>query len=82
MELIEESLYLQIKYGTDDKEIIACVRNGISLSLARLIVEDYKDYAYIDVENHNIMFKADIIDVMKQAKENEIMINELFYFCE
>ena len=80
MELMEEKLYLLIKYGTDDKEIITCTRNGISLSLAKLIVENYDSYVEIDTINETLSFKEGIVEAMRQAEENEIMICELSFF--
>lgn len=80
MELLEENLYLNIKYGTNDKRIITCTKNGISLSLAKIIVEKYMDYIQIDVENDTLQFRDGIISAMKEAKENEILICELQYF--
>ena len=80
MELLEENLYLNIKYGTNDRRIITCTKNGISLSLAKIIVEKYMDYIQIDVENDTLQFRDGIIAAMEEAKENEILICELQYF--
>lgn len=80
LELLEESLYLRIKYGTDDKKIITCTRNGISLSLAKQIVENYMDYVEIDVLNDTVSFREGMVEAMRQAGENEIMICELLFF--
>lgn len=80
MKLLEEDLYLSIKYGTNDRRIITCTKNGISLSLAKIIVEKYMDYIQIDVENDTLQFRDEIIDAMEKAKENEILICELQYF--
>lgn len=80
MELLEENLYLSIKYGTNDKRIITCTKNGISLSLAKIIVEKYMDYIQIDIENDTLQFQDGIIGAMEAAKENEILICELQYF--
>lgn len=71
LELLEESLYLRIKYGTDDKKIITCTKNGISLSLAKQIVENYMDYVEIDVLNDTVSFREGIVEAMRQACENE-----------
>lgn len=80
LELLEESLYLRIKYGTDDKKIITCTKNGISLSLAKKIVENYMDYVEIDVLNDTVSFREGMVEAMRQAGENEIMICELLFF--
>lgn len=80
MELLEENLYLGIKYGTNDKKIITCTKNGISLSLAKIIVQKYSEYVCIDTENDTLQFRNGIVDAMRNAKENEILICELQYF--
>lgn len=80
LELLEESLYFRIKYGTDDKKIITCTKNGISLSLAKQIVENYMDYVEIDVLNDTVSFREGIVEAMRQACENEIMVCELLFF--
>lgn len=80
LELLDEKLYLTIKYGTDDSRIISCTRNGISLSLAKLLVEKYGAYFSIDTNNDTLNFDEGIIDAMKLAGENEIMICELGFF--
>lgn len=80
MELLEENLYLNIKYGTNDRRIITCTKNGISLSLAKIIVEKYMDFIQIDIENDTLQFRDGIVDAMINAKENEILVCELQYF--
>ncbi len=80
MELLEENLYLNIKYGTNDRRIITCTKNGISLSLAKIIVEKYMDFIQIDIENDTLQFRDGIVDAMVNAKENEILVCELQYF--
>lgn len=80
LELLDEKLYLLIKYGTDDKKIITYTKNGISLILAKQIVENYLEYVEIDINNDTVSFKEGIEDAMRQAGENEIMICELLLF--
>ncbi len=80
LELLDENLYLRIKYGTNNKKIITCTRNGISLSLAKQIVEKYMEYVEIDILNNTVSFKEGIDEAMRQAGENEIMICELLFF--
>ena len=78
--VIQERLYLKIKYGTEDKRIIACTKNGISLSLAKLLIESYADYLSIDIEDDFIKVNEGIIEKMRENGENEIMICELNYY--
>lgn len=80
MEMIDENLYLNIKYGTNDRRIITCTKNGISLSLSKIIVEKYYNFIIIDVENDILQFRDGIIEAMNSARENEVLICELQYF--
>ena len=78
--LLEKKLYLMIKYGTDNPEIITCVRNGISLGLARLLVSKYGRFVHIDTNSDMLSFEDNIIEIMNEAGENEIMVTELGYY--
>ena len=80
LELLEEKIYLMIKYGTDDPKIITCTRNGISLSLAKLLVEKYSDFIHVDTDNDTLSFGEHIIEKMQEAGENEVMITELGFY--
>ena len=77
MDLIENSLYLRLKYGTDVDNEIILIKNGISLSLATLIIDKYSKHITIDAFNDTVHFNGDIIEEMKQNKENEILIYEV-----
>lgn len=80
IKLIDENLYLNIKYGTNDKMKITCTKNGISSGLAKIIIEKYMNYIKIDVEKSTIQFSDGILEAMKTEKENEILVCELEYF--
>lgn len=80
LKLLEEKLYLMIKYGTDDPQIITCSRNGISLSLAKLLLEKYHKFIHVDTENDTLSFEENIIEKMQEAGENEVMITELGFY--
>lgn len=80
MQLLEENLYLNIKYGTCDKRIISCLKNGISLSLAKLLVQKYLAFISIDIDNDLIQFNEVIVSELEMNNENKIMIQELKYF--
>jgi len=77
---LEESFYLKIKYGTDDKRIITLVKNGISLSLSNLIVDKYLTYIKLDVINSTVSFMEEILSAMQSNDENQVLINEITYF--
>ncbi|MEG0361774.1 MAG: DEAD/DEAH box helicase family protein [Longicatena sp.] len=76
-EILEESLYLRIKYGTDNQAEILLVRNGLSLGLAKLLTKKYSIYVNINYDSYEIDFNKDIIHIMIENEENEIHINEL-----
>lgn len=80
LELLEEKLYLMIKYGTDDPKILTCTRNGIGLSLAKLLVEKYSDFISVDIDSDTLSFRANIIEKMQEVGENEVMITELRFY--
>ena len=80
LELIDERLYKRIKYGTDNDAVIICIRNGLSLGLAVLLVEKYSRFLEIDFGHDNLWFQDGLEMAMKNAAENEIMINELRNF--
>lgn len=80
MQLVEEELYLKIKYGTSDERIIVCLKNGISLSLAKLLVQKYLLFMIIDLKNDILQFREGVIEELEKKKENKILIQELKYY--
>lgn len=80
MQLLDEDLYLKIKYGTSDDRIIVCLKNGISLSLSKLLVQKYLSYMIIDLNNDILQFREGVIEELEEKKENKIMIQELKYY--
>ncbi len=79
LEVIDESFYLLIKYGTNDKRVITCTRNGISLGLAKLLVEKYSKYLIIDTNLDLVLFRDGLLERMKENRENMVMVYELGY---
>ena len=75
--LIEESLYLKIKYGTDNKEKIALLNCGISSPLSKVLHEKYQDLYEADFDNSIVSFSEKIILEMKNNNENGILISEV-----
>ena len=76
VELIEPELYSRIKYGTNDKIEMVMIKNGISLSLTKLLIEKYKDYFMCNLNNDTIELKPSLIKHMKNNNENSILIFE------
>ena len=77
LELIEESLYLKIKYGTDDKTKIALLNCGISSILSKLLQEKYSDMFEADIGNSTVTFSKNLISEMLKNSENGIFISEV-----
>lgn len=77
LELIEEPLYLKIKYGTDDKTKIALLNCGISSILSKLLQEKYSDMFEADIGNSTVTFSKNLISEMLKNSENGILISEV-----
>ena len=77
LELIEESLYLKIKYGTDDKAKIALLNCGISSILSKLLQEKYADMFKADINNSTVIFSENLVYEMLKNNENGILISEV-----
>ena len=76
LQMIDSTLYLELKYGTSNPEEIVLIRNGISLSLAKLLLEKYSDIVSVDILNDKISFSSDLIGRMSDHGENQILIYE------
>ena len=76
-ELIEESLYLKIKYGTDDKTKIALFNCGISSTLSKLLQEKYSNMFEVNIGNSTVIFSDNLISEMLNNNENGILISEV-----
>ena len=77
MNIVEETFYNKIKYGTANKESIIMIKNGFSYSLALLIIETYREYIYLSIETETFRISEEIIFAMEKNKENEVLIYEL-----
>ena len=75
--MLEESFYTKVKYGTDNLEAICLIKNGLSLSLALLLIDKYRTYIDINVSESSVHFHNDLIVTMESAGENHILINEV-----
>lgn len=80
IKLIEETLFLKIKFGTDDLRVIVLVKNGISLSLANLLIEKYIEYVLIDIVENTVSFDEQLVDEMIVNEENQVVLYEAKYF--
>lgn len=77
LELVDESLYLKIKYGTDDKAKIALLNCGISNMLSKLLQEKYSNLFKANLNNSTIIFSENLVSEMLENNENGILISEV-----
>lgn len=77
LELIEEKLYLKIKYGTSNKDKIALLNCGISNALTNILFDKYKEFYEVNTLNNEVSFKEGLIETMRSNGENGILISEL-----
>ncbi len=75
--LIDNELYLKIKYGTSDNEKIALLNCGISNTLSSILFEKYKDLYNIDASSNVVTFDNSLINTMRKNGENGILISEI-----
>ena len=75
--LIEDNFYAQIKYGTDNDTAICLIKNGLSLSSASLLLKKYRSYLNIDTVAGTVAYADNLVDEMKNAQENHILICEI-----
>lgn len=75
--LLDEKFYTRVKYGTDDEAIICLLKNGLSLSLATLLLETYRTFLKIDISNSTVEYDTNLLDEMTNNNENSILIYEV-----
>jgi len=76
LRLVEDSFYYQLKYGTEDQDLILLIRNGFSLELAKTLIEKYREYVDLDYHSRTARIQSALIDTMTANSENEILIFE------
>ena len=77
VEFMEKDFYNKIKYGTSDEREILLIRNGFSTFLSKLLIKHYSNKVDTCFATGVIVFKSDLIELMKQNDENEMAIIEL-----
>jgi len=77
LELVEEGFYLKLKYGTDDRFIIALLRNGMSFELAHLVTESYREYVDVDTSSNTTELLPGLLEAMENANVNDILVFEV-----
>lgn len=77
LEILDESFYLRLKYGTDNRAIITLLRNGLTFELAKLVNESYSDYVEINASANTIELQPTIMDAMEAGGVNDILLFEI-----
>jgi hypothetical protein len=74
---LSESFYNRLKYGTDESGMIALLKLGFSMELARLVRNEYWEFIAYDADAEFVALSQDLIEAMQRNDENEILIYEL-----
>lgn len=78
LEMLDTAFYEQVKYGSSDPKTICLLKNGISMELAKLLLDSrYKEYLDFDLKNDQVKISKDAIKEMEEADENQVLIFEL-----
>jgi hypothetical protein len=77
LDLVEETFYLKLKYGTADRYVIALLRNGMSFELAHLIAESYREFVGADTAANTIELRPGLLEAMELANINDILLFEV-----
>lgn len=73
IQMVNDSLYKKIKYGTDDPDVICMVKNGLPPYIAMILAKKYRNYTTIDTKESTISINSDIEDAMTRQHENMIV---------
>ncbi|WP_336079491.1 DEAD/DEAH box helicase [Thalassospira sp. CH_XMU1448-2] len=76
LELVDEDMYLKIKYGTNDRFKIALINCGINNHLANLLLDDYSEFLDVDVEKRSVKIDPAVINSMVDNDESSILVFE------
>lgn len=78
LEMLEKTFYEQVKYGSSDPKTICLLKNGISMELAKLLLDDeYKEYLDFDLQNDQVSIAQGAVQKMEETGENQVLIFEL-----
>lgn len=75
LSLVTEDFYDTVKYGTSNQQMITLLKNGCSIELASLIVEN-DSYWQIITSNSvdgEVIFSQNLLDLMQENNENPIL---------
>lgn len=77
LNIIEQSLYHKVKYGTDNLDKIALLNCGISSGLSKLLQDKYPEWFEANTKEGTISFDINLVNEMEKNNENGILIAEV-----
>jgi len=78
LELLDTTFYDQVKYGSSDPKTICLLKNGISMELAKLLLEEeFIEYLNFDLQFDLVSINQEVIQKMHEANVNRVLIFEL-----
>ncbi|MGN7949194.1 DEAD/DEAH box helicase [Microbacterium sp. 22215] len=77
LELVEETFYLKLKYGTADRYVITLLRNGMSFELAHLVAESYREFVGADTAANTMELRPGLLEAIESANINDILLFEV-----
>ncbi len=78
---VEERTYLLVKYGTEDPSTIVLLQNGLSSTLAGLLLTTYSSFIQINLASNVIKLDGNVINEMENNQENTVIIFEAEMHC-
>ena len=73
---VDEELYLNIKYGTTNKDKIRLINLGVNSILAGKLIDKYSEFINVEQNNGAVDIRPELIERMRQDGENEILVFE------
>ncbi len=74
--LMDESTYLQIKYGTPDSLRIQLVKSGMSISLIGLLLKSYKEHLDFSPDSDLVTLRKEGLGLMIEDNVNGLLVHE------
>lgn len=80
LNLIDQTFYDKIRYGSSDERVIALLKNGFSIELAKCVTKpEYANYITINPDSDEIIVHNQLVEEMTTNGENKILIFEILF---
>jgi len=73
---LDGDLYLQIKYGTTNRDKIRLMNLGVNSILAGKLIENYAEFVDVQPDAGIVELRPELIAQMRENNENEILVFE------